>query len=36
MARWDNYNTTGKAIDSEKVITWLTDLAHNKETTWPK
>lgn len=36
MARWDRYITTGRAVDGEKVTSWLTDLAHNKETSWPK
>jgi len=36
MARWDRYVTTGKAIEGEKVVSWLADLAHNQETPWPR
>lgn len=36
MARWERYVATGNAIDSEKVETWLQDLAEGKKTKWQK
>lgn len=36
MDRWDNYLTTGKAIEQPQVEVWLNDLAHNKRAEWPK
>lgn len=33
-ARWEHYLTTGKAIDHEKVETWLKDLSQGKPRKW--
>jgi predicted transcriptional regulator len=33
-ARWEHYLMTGKAIDHEKVETWLKDLSQGKPRKW--
>lgn len=34
MERWEQYLTTGKSIENEKVEKLLQDLAANKKPTW--
>jgi predicted transcriptional regulator len=36
MARWEQYQLTGKAIDNSKVEAWLKDLSQGKNTPWPQ
>ena len=36
MARWENYVTTGKAIENDTVEGWLLDLEQGKAAPWPK
>lgn len=36
MARWEHYLTTGKAVEDDKVDSWLKDLAAGKDTPWPR
>lgn len=33
-ARWEHYLMTGKAIDHDKVETWLKDLSQGKPRKW--
>ena len=36
LAEYEDYLLTGKAVDSETVATWLSELASGKKTAWPK
>lgn len=36
MAEYEDYLLTGNAIDNSVVTSWLNDLAHGKNTSWPK
>ena len=36
MARWEQYQLTGEAVDGHKVEAWLNDLASGKNKPWPK
>lgn len=36
LAEYEEYLSTGKAVDSETVASWLNELASGKKTAWPK
>lgn len=36
MARWEDYVTTGKAIENNKVEAWLHNLEQGKDAPWQK
>jgi len=36
LAEYEDYLLTGKAIDNDKVASWLNELAAGKRSAWPK
>jgi predicted transcriptional regulator len=36
LAEYEDYLLTGKAIDNETVVSWLSELTSGKKTAWPK
>jgi predicted transcriptional regulator len=36
MAEYEDYQLTGKAVENEKVVAWLEDLANGKQRPCPR
>ena len=36
MARWENYQLTGEAVQHKTVAKWLRDTAQGKTAKWPR